>query len=363
MFYTRPTIMEIDLNKFNHNINEIRKYIGEEKEIMPIIKANAYGTYINKRLDIINKFNIVAVAITNEAIELRQLGYNKEIFILNQPYIDELENILKYNITIGLSSKEFLEELIKQNINIKVHLEIETGMNRTGININELEDFITKIKQESNIKVTGIYTHLSSADNDYEYTNKQLEIFKKALDIAKQHFNTIKYIHTSASNGLLNFKENLTNLVRPGIIMYGYPSYTNNLINIKPIASLKSKITFIKEVPANTSIGYNRSYITNKPTKIATIPIGYADGLRRELSNKGKVIINNTLVPIIGKICMDSFMADITTLKDIKIGDDVYIWDNNLITLEELSNNCNTINYEILSTISTRVPRIFIEKD
>ena len=363
MFYTRPTIMEIDLNNFNHNLNEIRKYIGEEKEIMPIIKANAFGTYINKRLDIINKFNIVAVAITNEAIELRQLGYNKEIFILNQPYIDELENILKYNITIGLSSKEFLEELIKQNINIKVHLEIETGMNRTGINLNELEDFITKIKQESNIKVTGIYTHLSSADNDYEYTNKQLEIFKKALDIAKQHFNTIKYIHTSASNGLLNFKENLTNLVRPGIIMYGYPSSTNNLINIKPIASLKSKITFIKEVPANTSIGYNRSYITNKPTKIATIPIGYADGLRRELSNKGKVIINSTLVPIIGKICMDSFMADITTLKDIKIGDDVYIWDNNLITLEELSNNCNTINYEILSTISTRVPRIFIEKD
>ena len=155
-------------------------------------------------------------------------------------------------------------------------------MNRTGINLNELEDFITKIKQESNIKVTGIYTHLSSADNDYEYTNKQLETFKKALHITTQHLSTIKYIHTSASNGLLNFKENLTNLVRPGIIMYGYPSYTNNLINIKPIASLKSKITFIKEVPANTSIGYNRSYITNKPTKIATIPIGYADGLRRE---------------------------------------------------------------------------------
>ena len=358
---TRPTLMEIDLNAFNHNINEIKKYIGPNKEIMPVIKANAYGTYINKRLDIINNFNIIAVAITNEAIELRKLGYNKEIFILNQPYIDELPQIIKHNITIGLSDESFLTKILKINTPIKVHLEIETGMNRTGININNLESFITTIKQNKNIQVVGIYTHLSRADNDYEYTNNQLEIFKKALNIVKSNFNTIKYIHTSASNGLLNFKENFTNLVRPGIIMYGYPSFNEvkNLINLKPIAKLKSKITFIKEVPENTSIGYGRNYITNKPTKIATIPMGYADGLRRELSNKGKIIINNTIVPIIGNICMDSFMVDITNLENVKVGDDIYIWDNKLITLEELSNNCNTINYEIISTISSRVPRIF----
>ena len=362
MNITRPSIMEIDLNAFKHNIKEIRNYIGDSKEIMPIITANAYGTHINKRLDIINEFNIVAVAITNEAIELRHLGYNKEIFILNQPYIDELNKIIEYDITIGLSSKEFLNDLIKINKPIKVHLEIETGMNRTGININDLNNFINLIKQNPKIKVTGIYTHLSSADNDTNYTNKQLEIFKNALNITKETFNTIKYIHTSASNGLLNFKEDFTNLTRPGIIMYGYDSFegVKNIINIKPVAKLKSKITFIKTVSENTSIGYNRSYTTTKPTKIATIPIGYADGLRRELSNKGHVIINNTIVPIIGKVCMDSFMADITTLENINIGDDVYIWDNNLITLEELSNNCNTINYEILSTISERVPRIFI---
>ena len=362
MNITRPTIMEIDLNAFNHNIKEIKKYIGTSKEIMPVIKANAYGTHINKRLDIINKFNIVAVAITDEALELRHLGYNKEIFILNQPYIEELDKIIEYDITLGLSSKEFLNDLIKINKPIKVHLEIETGMNRTGININELNDYIKIIKQNPNIKVTGIYTHLSSADNDIDYTNNQLEIFKNALNITKENFNTIKYIHTSASNGLLNFKEDFTNLTRPGIIMYGYESFdgVKNIINLKPVAKLKSKITFIKEVPKNTSIGYNRSYTTTKTTTIATIPIGYADGLRRELSNKGHVIINNTIVPIIGKVCMDSFMADITNLENVHIGDDVYIWDNDLITLEEISKNCNTINYEILSTISERVPRKFI---
>ena len=160
---TRPSVMEIDLNAFNHNINEIKKYIGPTKEIMPIIKANGYGTYINKRLDIINKFNIVAVAITDEAIELRKLGYQKEIFILNQPYIDELKNILTYNITIGLSDESFLTELLKITKPIKVHLEIETGMNRTGININNLENFIKLIKQNKNIEVNGIYTHLSSS--------------------------------------------------------------------------------------------------------------------------------------------------------------------------------------------------------
>lgn len=358
---TRPTIMEINLENFKHNINEIKKYIGESKEIMPIIKANAYGTYINKRLDIINEFNIVAVAITDEAIELRQLGYNKDIFILNQPYIDELNKILEYDITIGLSSKEFLNEIIKIDKPIKVHLEIETGMNRTGININDLNYFINIIKQNKNIEVVGIYTHLSSADNDVDYTNKQLEIFKTALNIVKENFNTIKYIHTSASNGLLNFKEDFTNLTRPGIIMYGYESFegVKNIIDLKPVCKLKSKITFIKEVQENTSIGYSRSYTTTKPTKVATIPIGYADGLRRDLSNKGKVIINNTIVPIIGKVCMDSIMIDVTTLNDVKVGDDVYIWDNNLITLNEIANNCNTINYEIMSTISGRVPRIF----
>ena len=205
------------------------------------------------------------------------------------------------------------------------------------------------------------FFEFTKADNDYEYTMKQLETFKEALTIVQKNFNTIKYIHTSASNGLLNFKEDFTNLTRPGIIMYGYPSFDNieKLIDLKPIATLKSKITFIKDVPQNTSIGYSRSYITNKPTKVATIPIGYADGLRRDLSNKGKVIINNTIVPIIGKVCMDSFMVDITDLENVQVGNDVYIWDNNLITLEEVADTCNSINYEILSTISSRVPRIF----
>ena len=360
MEITRPTYLEININNYIYNINKIKELVGNIT-LMPVIKANAYGTYINKRIDILNMFDIVAVATVDEGVELRQIGYNKEIFILNQPYKDEINKIIKNNITIGLSSIEFLEELIKINKKIKVHLEIETGMGRTGININNLNNFIDKLTP--NIEVEGIYTHLSSADIDYNYTNEQLDIFKKAIDIVKRKTN-LKYIHAAASNGIVNFKESYYNLVRVGIIMYGYPSADDTLhkIEIKPIAKLKSKIVFLKTVPKNTSISYGRSYITNKETKVATIPIGYADGFRRELSNKWYVLINNKKCPIIGKICMDSFMVDVTELDNVEVGDEVIIWDNENIKLEEIAAKCNTINYEILCTISNRVPRKFIKE-
>ena len=357
----RTTIMEIDVKKFRKNINSIQKYVGNKK-LMPVIKANAYGTYINKNLELLNEFDIVAVAIVDEAIELRNLGYQKEIFVLNQPSIIDIENIINYNITIGLSEINFLKEILKKENTIKVHLEIETGMNRTGIKKEEILEFINLIKTNKNIIVEGIYTHLSSADYDEHYTLNQLQIFEYSVNIIKENFNTIKYIHSSASNGLINYKDNISNLVRPGIIMYGYESFDNikEKIDIEPICKLKTKITFIKEIEENTSISYSRKFISNKPMKVATIPIGYADGVRRELSNKGVVVVNNQKASIIGNICMDSCMIDVTNIDNVDINTDVYIWDNNIRTLEDMAIECNTINYEILSTISYRVPRIYI---
>ena len=357
----RPTVMEVDIQKFNNNISKIRKFVGN-KELMPVIKANAYGTHINFRLDVINQFEIVAVAIVQEAIELRKIGYEKEIFILNQPCIDDLEDIINNNVTIGLSDESFAEELLKLDRKIKVHLEIETGMNRTGIRLQKLEEFIGKIKQNSNIEVEGIYTHLSSADADEEYTLKQFEVFKEAVNIINKEFDSIKYIHSSASNGLLFYDDGVSNLCRPGIIMYGYESADSvkKVIDIEPICRLKSKVTFLKEIDYGESVSYSRKYIANGKKKIATIPMGYADGLKRELSNKGYAVINNHLAPIVGNICMDSFMVDVTDIENVYVGADVFIWDNENQTIEDLAEECNTINYEILSTISDRVPRIFI---
>ena len=355
----RQTYLEINLNNFQHNIKEIQK-LHQNKELIPVIKANAYGTYINKRLDIINQFDIVAVAIVEEAIELRKLGYKKDILILNQPYIEEIPNIIKNKITVGLSSIEFLKELIKQNKKVKIHIEVETGMNRTGF--QNLTELIELLKNNKKIIVDGLYTHFSSADTNKEYTETQIKKFKSYLDEVTPHFKQIKYIHTSASNGLINFKIPFTNAIRPGIIMYGYKSSDDIKINIKPIARLISKISYLKEIPKNEYVSYNQTYKTTKKTKIATIGIGYADGIKRSLSNNGYVLINNKKCPIIGNVCMDSIMVDVTKIKDVKIGDTVYIFDNVNITLDELANRCNTINYEVLTNVSYRVPRTYISE-
>lgn len=357
----RPTVMEVDLNAFLYNINSIKEKVGDNVEIMPVIKANAYGTYINTRLEILEKFNIVAVATVGEGAFIRNLGYKKDIFILNQPYVNEIDDIIKNNLIIGMSSSNFLEALGNDGRNVKVHIEIGSGMGRTGIHPNRIEEYVNKINQYKNIVIEGIYTHLSSPDTDEEYTKKQIESFERAVKYCKENVPNLKYIHASASNAILNFPEAKYNLVRPGIIIYGYESSEGALekINLKPICKLKSKIIMLKTVKEGTSIGYGRSYIAKRETKVATIPIGYADGFRRSLSNKWHVYINGKKCPIIGKICMDGFMADVTELEDVNEGDEVIIWDNEHITLEEIAQECETINYEIMSTISNRVPRIF----
>ena len=359
---TRPVVMEVNLNNFEYNINKIQELVGNDVKLMPVIKASGYGTHISQRLDVINKFDIIAVANVDEGVYMRELGYEKEIFVLNQPYISEIDKILKYNIVVGISSHAFAEALGKTGKDVTVHVEVGTGMGRTGVHPYKIEEYLKSLA--SNIKVEGIYTHFSSADIDDEYTKKQLHSFTIAVDKAKEVLGDIKYIHAAASNALINYPEARFNLVRPGIIIYGYPGADDTLekIDLKPIAKLKATVTFLKEVEEGTSIGYSRSYITTRHTKVATIPIGYADGFRRTFSNGWEVMIRGKKVPIIGKVCMDGFMADVTDIEDVAIGDEVIIWDNENIKLDDLANKCDTINYEILSTIGTRVPRKFVRE-
>ena len=356
----RPTVMEVDINNFLYNIEKIKEYVNGTM-IMPIIKANGYGTHINFCTDVINSFDIVGVALVDEGIVLRNNGYKNDIFVLNQPYVEEIDNIIDNNIVVGISDFSFLEELGKRNDKLRVHIEIETGMGRTGINPKDIDLFLALIKKYSNVEVEGIYTHLSSADYDSEYTKKQLDIFRDSVCKIENIIGKVKYIHCSASNGILNYPDSYYNLVRSGIIMYGYQSFdkTFDKIDLKPVCKLKSKITFLKEVDEGTSIGYSRKFITTRKTKIATIPIGYADGIRR--CYKGDVVVLGKRCPIVGNICMDSLMVDVTELDNVKVGEDVFIWDNDIITVEEIGEKTNQINYEVISTVSDRVPRIFIK--
>ena len=354
----RPTVMEVNLSDFKYNINNIKKYINKDVLLMPVVKANGYGTYINLST-ILDDFKIVCVALVDEGIILRDNGYKGDILVINQPDINEVNEVFKYNLIVGLSDEEFLNEMVKFDDKFRVHIEVDTGMGRTGIRDLNL---VNKLAKYPNIVVEGVYSHLSSADDDLEFTNNQINKFNEYVTNIKEVFPDIKYIHLAASNGIINYPNSYYNAVRVGIIMYGYESFDgcSLKLDLRPICKLKSKITFLKEVLEGTPISYNHTFITKRKSVIATIPIGYADGLRRDLSNKGHVVINGKLCPIIGKVCMDSIMVDVTDVP-CNMGDDVYIWDNDLIKVEDIAKECNTINYEIISTISSRVPRVFIK--
>ena len=242
----RQSYMEISKSNFRYNLREIKDYVGN-KIVMPIIKANGYGTHINKCLELIKDFNIVGVACVSEAIELRDIGYRGEIFVLNQPYIEDIDNIIKYEVTVGVSDINFVRGLARTEKKVKVHIELETGMNRTGVLSKYLESFIDDIVKYPTVYVEGIYTHFSSADSDTEYTNKQIEIFNSGVELIKNEIDTIKYVHCSASNGLLNFNVDTCNMVRAGIIMYGYESYPGvyEKIHIKPVTKLITSVIFL----------------------------------------------------------------------------------------------------------------------
>lgn len=356
--------LEVNLDNIFHNINEIKKIVGSDVNIMPIIKDNAYGTYLNTKIKDLENFgiNIVGVAIIDEGIKLRELGYNGDILILNQPMVTEIEAASKYNLIMGVGSIDFLHALGKYKHEFKIHMEIGTGMGRTGIRPSRAEEYIETSKQYANITIDGIYTHFSCSDCDEEYTKQQIHSFNIALDVAKAKLHNLRYIHCCNSAGVIDFKDAHFNLVRPGLILYGYypVDYLKDKIDLKPSIKLKSKISFLKTVPEGTSISYGRTFITKRESKIATVPLGYADGLRRCLSNKGKVVINGKIAPIVGTVCMDCFMVDVTDLDDVNVYDDVYIWDNENIHVEDIAKIYGTINYEVISTLSARIRREFV---
>lgn len=367
--------LEIDLNKLEYNLKQIKQCAGKKVELLPVIKANAYGLGAIAIKDILekNKINYVAVAMIKEAVELRKNGFKKPIIILNEILECEVEDIIKYNLTAGISTYEIAEKINncaeKNNTIVKVHIKIDTGMGRVGLIATDSSEFekdietIEKINLLKNIEIEGIYSHLASPDDDKDYTNKQISLFDNLLTRLLEKNINIKYKHILASTGITDYTYASYNMVRPGIIIYGHTSRgkTQTKFDLQPCTKLLSKVAYIKNVPENTSISYGRTYVTKGYTKIATIPIGYADGVRRELSNKGYVCINGTKAPIIGVVCMDNFMVDVSKVPDVKVGDDVAIWDNENITLEEVASKCNTIVHDILCGISNRVDRVYVK--
>ncbi len=369
-FKMRNTYLEIDTKAIKYNIESIQKHVGEGVSLFPVIKADAYGTGVASTKEALAQTGIktVVVAIVDEALELKRSGFTQDIIILNGLSLantSELCQVVELGLIPAVSLVEIAEKLndIAKALGKiqKIHIELETGMGRTGVKKEDMLAFVRKLSSFGNIEIEGMFSHFSSADSSPEYTAAQLKIFKDVKEeLAKNGFE-FKYYHLAASSGIIAYPEAYFNAVRPGIILRGYyPSEDmRSMITLKPATKLKSEIVYIKDVEPGTAISYSRTFVTDKPSRIATIPMGYADGLRRELSNKGRVLVNGQYAPIVGRICMDNFMIDITGL-DANLGDEIVLWDNDKVTLEEIADICGTINYEILCGISERVPRITV---
>lgn len=353
-----PNELIINRENIKFNLESIQQYIGEKTCIMPIIKANAYGVGVDYILDVIKEKNItqIGVATVEEAIYIRKI-YNGMIFVLLQPFKEQIEDILINDIVTNVSDFDFLIELNKMAKNkdmiARVHIEINTGMGRTGIQLNEISLFLDKIKELKNINVEGISTHFSTAKDKY-YTKEQINKFNFAINKIKKDINSIKYIHACSSSSILNYPEAHFNIVRIGIMMYGY--YNDKRIKLKPCLELKTHISYIHNVKKGEAIGYNKTTIAKKDMRVAIIPIGFADAFMGLESNIAHVLVNNKKANIIA-ICMDSMVIDITDIVQVATNTEVVLWDNKNITLEQWGEWTKTSNYEVLSILSNRIKR------
>ncbi|ONI47017.1 alanine racemase [Candidatus Epulonipiscioides saccharophilum] len=376
MTFLKPRVIaEVDLRAIRHNYREIRKIVPKEVKIMGVVKADAYGHGAIRVSKVLQEEGIdrLAVAIAKEGEELRVSDIKLPILVLGYTPKADVELLIVNDLTQTIFSYEMAEyissEAGKFNKIINVHIKIDTGMGRIGFlpNTNSIIE-IRKIMSLPNINVEGLFTHFSTSDEeDPSYTKEQWSIFKGFINELKDFDIDIPLIHAANSGAILNHTHTYLDIVRPGILLYGhYPSkfLENYKLSLIPSMTLKTQVVHVKELTENKFISYGKSFKTNQKTKIATIPIGYADGYPRNLSNKSHVLINGQFAKVIGKICMDQFMVNVTNLTNVSVGDEVVLFGfqyDKCIRIEELASICQTINYELISTIGKRVPRRYID--
>lgn len=364
---------EIDLNALNNNIKQVVDSC-PGKEIISVIKADGYGhgaLGIYKEL-IKSGTTRFAVATLPEAVELRKGGVTIPIMILGYTAPEFYSDVILYDIEQTIFSYEDAEKLSKEaekeNKTAKIHIAVDTGMGRIGfLTTIEQAQEVHRINELSNTEIVGIFTHFATADEkNKEYTNLQIKRFNKFNEYLESLGINIPLKHISNSAAIIDFPELEYGGVRAGIMLYGYyPSYEvdNKRIKLMPVMTLKAKIIHVKTLPVGESVSYGRVYITTKETRIATLPIGYADGISRLQVGKAKVIVGGKIVPIIGRICMDQCMIDVTDIPDVKVGDEVILIGEddfgNKITADDMADNIGTISYEILCDVSKRIPRIY----
>lgn len=363
---------EIDLDAIGHNITEIKKKLKPTTRLLAIVKADGYGhgAVEVSKICLYKGADSLGVATCDEGMELRNAGIEVPILILSKTVEAQLEEVIRGGLTQTVYTLEMAQELSKKaqelNKTALVHIKIDTGMSRIGfLPTEESLEEIEKIFNMDNIRVTGVFTHFSTADEaDKSFTNTQFERFKYITDAIKSRGHNDIICHCANSAAILDMPQYQMDMVRSGIITYGmFPSNdVSKDIDLRPAMTIKSQIIHIKTLEGNIGVGYNRTYFTKKSTVVATVPIGYADGYSRSLSNKGRAIINGKYANVIGNVCMDQLMLDVTDI-DAHVGDSVVLMGRSMgaeVSAEELAKIEGTINYEVVCDVGKRVPRVYL---
>ncbi|UTJ05714.1 alanine racemase [Arcobacter roscoffensis] len=376
MELTRAVWAEINLDNLANNISEVRRVTKPNTKISAVIKADGYGhgaVAIAQTL-LENGADRFAVATLSEAIQLRKEFKETQIMVLGYTLEHLAKEVIQNNIIQTIYSLEQAQEFSKVakqlNKNIVVHIKIDSGMNRLGMLCSEdTVQTVLQISKLENLVIEGIYTHFAAADElDKTYTKTQVEKFSKIVEQIEQKGLSIPIKHVSNSAAIIDMPEFNFDMVRAGIMLYGlYPSQSVNheRVNLKEVMCLKAKIAQVKEIEAGSGISYGLTYKCEHKTKIATLPIGYADGYTRMLSNKAKVLVKNKIVPVLGNICMDQCIIDVTNL-DVKMGEEVVLYGGNNkdgISIDSVAKLLNTINYEIVCMVDKRVPRVYLKNN
>ncbi len=366
----RPTVAEIDLSALAFNYRQLRKRIPKGVKILAVVKADAYGhgaIPISLKLEKLG-VEYLGVAISDEGVQLRKGGVKAPILILGGVYKRDSDQVLQYNLTPVVFDQESLTLLSKaaerQKKKVKVHIKVDTGMGRLGVPLNLWSAFLKELKRFPKIEIEGFLSHFSMADGGEAFTTYQWRQFQGATAMANEMGIFQQYLHMASSATLTTFTSCSGNLVRPGIMLYGsYPSpIFKELIRLKPIMTLKTRIHFLKSVSSNTRISYGGTFMTERESLIATLPIGYADGYSRYLSNHGEVLIRGKRAPVIGTVCMDFIMVDVTHIPRVSKGDEVILMGRQgreQITADEIAEKIDSVPYEVLCLVGKRVPRIY----
>lgn len=372
--YLNRVYLRIDLDRICENTKKIIEKVGTATKVMPVVKADAYGhgaIEVTKALSEIGTYGF-AVATVGEALALRRAGITKPILILDFVFPNQFETIIRNDIMLTVFQygiAKSLNEAAKQmGTTAHIHLKVDTGMGRIGyIPNDESIEEIRRISELSNIEIDGIFTHFACADSaDKTSMNTQLERFRNFVSKLELLGINIPTKHVCNSAAIVDMQDNFLNMVRSGIITYGlYPSDEVNKasLDVKPAMELHSVVINVKTINKGDTVSYGSTYVAEKPTVIATIPVGYADGYPRQLSNKGCVLIHGKRAKIVGRVCMDQFMVDVTDIPDVLIGDNVTLVGKDgdeFISCEEIGEISGRFNYEFLCCITRRVPRVYI---